>query len=304
MKPRLLLCVLLLVFGAARGEVDLAAFGLPDGAIPLGSLTRLTGAEQVYWDNRPIPVTLQVGLERQISFPAGVRVGMAPDVEERLRVQSVDGTVHWLAYEPFATSRVQVRELRSGRTYLLDLSAVAEGGDGHPLEVLDLDRLERTSLARIADHPQTASHEPSAPGDPGAPPGDVALIDGPPRYDPVGLARFAFQQLHAPERLLGRLQLPGLSRVPVDARAVVLYRGGALETTPYVSWSDGFHTVTAVKLENRTSGKVLVDPRDFRGRWLARGLIHAELWPRGDPYGRDRSFVVLIAPRPFAEALP
>ena len=113
--------------------------------------------------------------------------------------------------------------------------------------------------------------------------------------------RFAYQQLYAPARLLPRLALDGVSRVPVRRSAPGLYRGGALRAEPYVAWSAGRLYVTAVRLANTSSRTVIIDPRELRGRWLARALLYTELRPRGDIYGRDQGFVVLISPQPFQD---
>ena len=300
---------------------DLRPFGIEPDAQPAGLAlpqTALTGAQPVYWQNQPIPITLQVGVERQITFPAGVKLGLPAAVTRRLRTQSVDGTVHWLAHEPFETQRVQVRETRSGRTYLLDVRALGEGGEVTPLEVIDAGRRFATPADPAADWPAAAeatapAMTSSLPPDMSPPDGVASAAVGHPgqpfaavgasAYSYPQLARFAYQQLYAPERLLSRLALPGISRVPVRRRPLPLYRGGALHATPLVSWTDGTHYVTAVELRNRTRQTVWVDPRELRGRWLARGVLASELLPTDDRDGRDRAAVVLISPVPFAEAV-
>jgi hypothetical protein len=149
-----------------------------------------------------------------------------------------------------------------------------------------------TPPATLTDFPTTA--DPTLAVEPN--------VGAPASYDYVTLTRFAVQQLYTPERLLPRLQLPELTRVPVRRQAVPLYRGGALLTEPYVAWTDGQLYVTAVKLSNTTARRLIVDPRNLRGRWLARTVLYAEMEPQGDALGRDQSFVFLLSPLPFDEA--
>ena len=285
----------------AQNPDDLSAFGIPPGALPVANLAGETDTRRVYWNNRAISITLQVGVERQVRFPAGIRLGIPGKLENQLRSQSVDGTVHWLAYEPFETTRVQVRELQSGRTYLLDLSAVAEGGGVMPLEILDGTHAA-DYYSSSPDVPSAVSPEDELMGPATASSEEPVTPLATGTYDYVSLTRFAIQQLYAPERLLARLSLPGVSRVPVRQTALPLYRGGALRAEPYVAWTDGRYYITAVKLSNLTAQSVLIDPRHLRGQWLARTLLNARVLPYGDALGRDQSIVFLLSPVPFAEA--
>lgn len=279
---------------------SLTDLGIAPQAQPVAAaLPMFPQAPTVYWDQRPIPITLQVGVERQIHFPAGVRLGIPAQVNHALRTQSVAGTVHWLASEPFKPVRVQVREIDSGRTYLLDVGAAAEGGDvgamtiaprppAQPLIPQSANALGSNSVAQEY-----------------APVGTLDDLARPKAYDYPTLTRFAFAQLHAPERLLPELTLAGVERTPVPMQPIpYLYQGGALVGAPLGGWSDGQTYITALQLTNTTTQTVLVDPRAIRGRWLARGLIQAELQPKGDAWQRDRTIIVLLSPVPFQEALP
>lgn len=328
--PVLLLA--LLSAPARAADPSLSDFGIASRALPavtaLGATTptALTGSERIVWTNRPIPVILPVGVERQIVFPAGVKIGLSREVLDKLRTQSVDGTVNWLAARPFEPCRVQVREVVTGRTYLLDVSAVAEGGSARPLEIVDGASANATApwLPTPTSNGEPPLDEETAPRPnkhttvngtavENHPDGAMTLRrtlsdndvadEGPTTYDYVALTRYAAQQLYAPSRLLPKLVLAGVSRVPVPRSSPDLYRGGALKTEPYVAWTDGRHYVTAVRLSNTTGSRVVIDPRDFRGQWLARTLLYGALEPRGDPYQRDVGVVFLISPQPFQQSL-
>lgn len=257
--------------------------GAAEPAVVEDAMTPAMVVERVVWNRTPIAITLPVGVERQVKFPAPVRVGVpgAIATESVLRTQSIDATVYWLAKEAFDPQRVQVREIDGGRTYLIDLEAVEGAAVASPVEV-------HAPAPRATGQPAAAA---------AAPPARET-----PRYGYVELTRFAAQMLYAPQRLLP--ELPGVAQEPLGVRnAVALVRGGAVEAIPEVAWSDGNLYVTAVRLTNRSSRRILLDPRMLRGRWLARTFQHAVLMPAGDPQAADVTMVYLISPQPFEESL-
>jgi hypothetical protein len=106
-------------------------------AFPAASAAPSDPIERIEWRKVPVKLTVQVGAERRIEFPADVQVGVPAALSGLVRVQSVAGVVYLLAEEPFETQRVQVREIDSGAVYLLDLAArekgyVHPGGDPEP----------------------------------------------------------------------------------------------------------------------------------------------------------------------------
>lgn len=256
---------------------------ITSGLVALGAATTVwaqnpveadpPATERVFWNKAPIAISLQVGHERRVSFPGDVRVGMPPALTETVRTQSVNGTVYWLAHEPFESTRVQLQDLDTGHVYLVDLRAHEHGGTA-PIEV----HLPRQPAETDDDSADSQSEN----------------------LGYVSLTRYAAQQLYAPKRLL--LDLPGVSRTRLNVReSIPLLRGGAVEATPLASWRGGGLYVTAVKLRNDTEGPVVLDPRDLRGRWLAATFQHARLLPRGDE--ADTTCVYLVSARPFAESL-
>ncbi|MDZ7840881.1 MAG: TIGR03749 family integrating conjugative element protein [Gammaproteobacteria bacterium] len=236
---------------------------------------RMPAPERVFWNKTPIAVSLRVGHERRVSFPGDVRVGMPPALTDSVRTQSVNGTVYWLAHEPFEAARVQLQDLDTGRVYLVDLRA-DEHGRTAPLEI-HLPQ-QRASTSEGTSEPQSE-------------PGNVGYVT---------LTRHAAQQMYAPKRLLRNP--PGVFRAKLKIREPVpLLRGGAVEATPLASWRGGGLYVTAVKLRNITAQPVVLDPRDLRGRWLTATFQHARLLPHGDE--ADTTCAYLVSARPFAESL-
>ncbi|HEB99705.1 MAG TPA: TIGR03749 family integrating conjugative element protein [Thiotrichales bacterium] len=265
-----LLALLCLQAGTAGGE-------------PPGTAHEQT-PERIVWNKTPIRITLPVGSERMIHFPAAVRAGIPAHINAILRTQSVDGTLYLTASRPFDTARVMVRETESGQTYLLDLRAVSSGGSTRPVEIRTAGR-------------QSAQTPPEAAG--------AARTGRSPGYGYVALTRFAARQLYAPRRLMR--DLPGIMRTPVSRDPVALVRGGAVRAVPLIAWQSqggacpGGCYVTAVRLTNITPRHQVLDPRGLRGRWLAATFQHGRLFPAGDE--ADTTTVYLISARPFGESL-
>jgi integrating conjugative element protein (TIGR03749 family) len=226
--------------------------------------------QRIQWQQAPIAIVLRPGDERRVQFPEPVSVGLPAALEPALRTQTVNGTVYFLARAPFGSTRIQVREIDSGQIYLFDLSASIDGSDSTPVEII-LDPAQ--SNPGQSDERHAASS-----------------------FGYVGLTRFAAQQLYAPTRLLSAT--PGIVRVPVQQRSVALVPGDRVEAMPLVAWRAGDLFVTAVKLSNRSSQAITLDPRLLRGAWLSATFQHARLLPAGDE--ADTTAVYLVSAQPFA----
>ena len=232
--------------------------------------------ERITWQKTPIVLSLTVGKERRVDFPGPVKVGLPAAIQSALRVQSVAGTVYLLARQPFEATRVMVRAVESGATYLLDLSADNEGEAKATIQILD---------------PET--RKPGVTAEEGAP------LPALPAYGYVTLTRFAAQQLYAPARLLH--DLPGVVRVPVSREPVRLVRTAPIEASPLVAWRARGLYITAVELRNLGNQAVTLDPRMLRGSWLTAAFQHNRLHPTGSE--ADTTALYLISARPFETSL-
>jgi integrating conjugative element protein (TIGR03749 family) len=239
-----------------------------------------SGPERIAWRKIPIEIALPVGDERLLHFPEPVKVGLPPQLQTQLRLQSIEGTLYARANASFEATRVLVQGLESGQMYVLDLSASVHGASTTAITVY---RSDDPGLG-----PATHSPADQAEHTPWASP-----------YGYATLTRFAAQQLYAPARLLA--PLPAVVRVPVRREAVLLVRGGAVTAEPLVAWRSGIHYLTAVQLTNTSDAPVTLDPRELRGRWLTATFQHNRLQAAGSE--ADRTVVYLIADRPFADAL-
>ena len=227
-------------------------------------------ALRIEWQKTPIAIELGVGEERLVHFRRPVSVGVPGTLP--LRTQTVSGTVYLLAKAPFGKTRLIVREMDGGQTYLLDLSANTHSGSLPPIEVT-LDERQTENRSQPAD--RRAQH------------------------DTVSLTRYAAQQLYAPLRLLS--SVVGIVRVPLQSDPVDLIPGHAIEAKPLIGWRAGNLYVTAVKLTNQTNTARTLDPRTLRGAWLSAAFQHARLLAAGDE--ADTTAVYLVSTQPFSTAL-
>lgn len=234
--------------------------------------------ERLFWDKVPLRITLPVGKERLVSFPADVRVGMPGSLSSKLRTQSNQGTVYWKASEAFDTQRIEVREIQSNRIYLIDLRASNKANSITPIEVVFKEAEENAKDKASADSSLKTSKTPSY----------------------IALTRFAAQQLYAPARLLKASTR--IHRVSVARQTTShLIQGEQIDATPVASWKSGSLYVTAVELKNTSDHFINLDPRHLRGDWRTATFQHARLHPTGSE--SDTTAVYLISDRPFHEAI-
>src|SRR6056297_1463319 len=202
-------------------------------AVLIAPLTQVSASEapppeRIVWQKRPIPVPLQVGVERIIHLPDVVRVGIPSRLEGSLRIQNIGATLYVLAHSPFPVMRVLVQSLEEGTTYVLDFSATTAERPLGPVEI----------------------HRPADPAAAGGPDNE------PVGYGYVALTRFAAQQLYAPARLARTL--PGVVRVPMAGDPVALIRGAKVVTRPLIAWRSGGLYVTAVQVTNQAVSPVIL----------------------------------------------
>ncbi len=240
------------------------------------SLSR--AVERLFWDKVPLRITLPVGSERLVTFPADVRVGMPGLLTDKLRTQSHQGTIYWKASDSFDTQRIEVREVHGNQIYLIDLKASKKTGSTTPIEVLDKHRGNKEQLTEAVRTDGKKSN----------------------RLGYIALTRYAAQQLYAPARLLKAST--GIHRVSVARQPILhLIRGKTVVATPVAGWQSGTLYVTAVALKNTGSQPVILDPRDLRGTWRASTFQHSRLHPFGSE--ADVTAVYLISDRPFYEVM-
>ena len=243
-------------------------------------------AETVEWVRTPIPVTLGVGVERQVRFEGPATVGVPAELLETgaLRAEFANDTAYWLATEPFAARRFRVRLERTGEFVLLDVEAMAgAGGAAEPLEV----RVARPEQDAIAPS-QAAAEDPRD--------GAVALIRDAARLD-LGPPR------------LGVLPAGTVAVETARTDAGALYRhpdGARMDLSVIGQLSRAGLFVTTLEAANRSPELVEIDVRRLRaeaaprrgtgGGFLAIGWTRATLAPAGAPGFTARLYVVTREP--------
>ncbi|HAT6801808.1 TPA: TIGR03749 family integrating conjugative element protein [Citrobacter freundii] len=227
------------------------------------------------WQRLPLPVALHTGHERVIFVNRNVRVGYPTALDGKLRIQSSGGTVYLLASEDFPDSRLQLFDMDSGELILLDISA-SEGETLEPLELRYDESVWRndTDTAENSDTTPTAVKEEYA---------------GP---LPVVLTRHAAQMLYAPLRTVE--PVVGMTQVPVRLSVIIttLLPSEPVTASPLAAWRLGDTTVTAVKLQNRSQQRVILDPRALQGQFLTATFQHDWLGAHGTP--EDTTVVYLV----------
>jgi len=242
------------------------------------SNTSVFAVERLFWDKVPMRITLPVGKERLVTFPADVRVGMPGSLSSKLRTQSNQGTVYWKANEAFDIQRIEVREIQSNRIFLIDLKASTKANSVTPIEVVFKESREDAADKTSYDSSSKTSKKPGY----------------------IELTRFAAQQLYAPARLLKASTR--IHRVSVAKHTMThLIHGEQIEATPVASWQSGSLYVTAVELKNINDHFINLDPRYLRGEWRTATFQHNRLHPTGSE--SDTTAVYLISDRPFHEVI-
>lgn len=222
---------------------------------------------------------LPLNSERMVSFPAkSIRVKIPAEIQGKVAVLSNDGVLYLNASEEFSAQQVLVQDKVSKKIIILSLSANKELGSSEKLAVLLADSEDGTDSDVGANSGSSGSTS------------YVGYED---------LVRMAAKHLYAPERLI---TIPAnTSRVHVkrstDTR---LIRGNVISMVPAISFNNEGLYVTAVKLTNLEKRKVVLDPRDVRGKWLAASFQHVVLGPKGTE--TDTTALYLVSERPFWEA--
>lgn len=292
-----LLLLMLLATQSSHAESDIPpGLGLsPDGKAELSTPRSDESVERILWDGVPIAITIGVGRERIIQFPASVRLGIPSQLSPYLRTQSQRGSVYWLATRPFAATRLQVQDSQSGQFYLVDLTATEKPTSQSRIEVVNTtaqapetaqpipsDALAESSNAIAASLPKSPRHERQK----------TSSVS-----DYTVLTRYAAQQLYAPARLLKTPEGIHTASFNSDSSESLL-RGGDILAEPMAAWRKGNLTVTAVKLTNRSGHTIVLDPRLLRGQWRTATFQHAQLGAAASD--TNVTAVYLISDRPVA----
>jgi integrating conjugative element protein (TIGR03749 family) len=240
--------------------------------------------EILRWERLPLAVSLVVDQERIVFIDRNVRVGVPASLAGRLRVQSAGGTLYLRASEPIEPTRLQLQDADNGTLILLDIAAEPARAGQAAMEPVRI--VEAEGPAQRYGEAQTSqdSH-------------DSADTTSPPRAAretpvPVVLTRYAAQHLYAPLRTVE--SVPGVTRVnlrrhqPLDALLPTL----PVQARAIAAWRLDDLWVTAVRLANRSTYWLTLDPRELLGDFTNATFQHSALGPVGTP--EDTSVVYLV----------
>ncbi|MEQ1969287.1 TIGR03749 family integrating conjugative element protein [Xenorhabdus nematophila] len=245
-------------FGRWLGRVSLLLFSVGTQA-----------DELLKWERIPLSIALKVGQERIIFVDRNVRVGLPPALSEILRVQSAGGAVYLKASRTFPPTRLQLQDSENGEIILLDMTA-GKAGSTEPVRILYSD--EKQPLPTEKSQSQRN-----------------AKLSAP---VPVALTRYAAQQLYAPLRTVE--PVTGIQPVNLHLASSIttLYPSEPIAITPLAGWKRNNYTVIALKLRNPTQRKIMLDPRDLQGKFVAATFQHRWLGEAGTP--EDTTVVYLV----------
>ncbi|KHK66687.1 TIGR03749 family integrating conjugative element protein [Pseudomonas frederiksbergensis] len=224
--------------------------------------------ELMRWERLPLAVPLVINQERVVFIDEDVRVGVPSTLTGKLRVQSTGGTLYLHASEAIAPTRLQLQSVATGEIILLDIAAAPGDQPLEPVRIL-----------------KNAQRQPTE--------AESSTVPIPERTPiPVALTRYAAQSLYAPLRTVE--SLPGVRRVPLKLRSELptLLPTENVSSTPIAAWRLGDYWVTAVKLRNRGSETVQLDPRRLQATLFAATFQHAFLEPVGS--AEDTTIAYLV----------
>lgn len=235
----------------------------------------LHAAELVKWERILLPVALNIGQERIVFIDRNIRVGYPAALEGKLRIQSSNGTLYLLASQPFAATRLQLQDTENGELILLDVFA---SKDGHIREPMRIVREEKKT--RDAKPDTTPEPLPSMPL-------------------PVALTRYAAQMLYAPLRTVE--PLPG---VRLAKTITTLLPALPVNAIPIGGWRLDPYRLEAIRLQNKSTIRLELDPRQLQGRFYAVSFQHRWLGPAGSAEDTTVLYLITRKQRPEQAILP
>ena len=226
--------------------------------------SQVFATETLEWKRLPLSVALAVGQERVIFVDHDVRVGLAAELADQLRVQSAAGAVYLRASAPFEAARLQLEDAKGGQLIMIDVSAREAAKDAPPLEPVRIVFAEDHAGSSRDSDSTTEKATPLTPKS-------------------VLLTRYAAQSLYAPLRTVETV--PGMARVPLPRRMTLdtLFPGLPIVAKPLAAWRLDNQWVTAVLLTNVSSQGQVLDPRTLQGDFVAATFQHHILGPAHKP---------------------
>ncbi|EBI0507528.1 TIGR03749 family integrating conjugative element protein [Salmonella enterica] len=245
--------------------------------------------ELMKWERIPLQIPLTVGQERVIFVDKNVRVGFPDSLNGKLRIQSSSGTVYLDARAAFPSTRLVLKNVENGEMILLDVSASEGKTVREPVQLVYQGTVSSASSASQSTVSDT--QEPRQNGEPEkTATKNKPVLNGP---LPVVLTRYAAQTLYAPLRTVE--PVAGIHALPLrlPSGLSALYPVAPLVMTPLAAWGLGDYSVVAVKVRNPGVTKVVLDPRNLSGLFIAATFQHRWLGEAGRPEDTTTLYLVV-----------
>ncbi|EBS4058395.1 TIGR03749 family integrating conjugative element protein [Salmonella enterica subsp. enterica serovar Newport] len=245
--------------------------------------------ELMKWERIPLQIPLTVGQERVIFVDKNVRVGFPDSLNGKLRIQSSSGTVYLDARAAFPSTRLVLKNVENGEMILLDVSASEGKTVREPVRLVyqgtvsSASSASQSTVSDTQDSRQNGEPEKTATK-------NKPVLNGP---LPVVLTRYAAQTLYAPLRTVE--PVAGIHALPLrlPSGLSALYPEAPLAMTPLAAWGLGDYSVVAVKVRNPGVTKVVLDPRNLSGRFIAATFQHRWLGEAGRPEDTTTLYLVV-----------
>lgn len=271
---RVIMCGLLAVTGITLTTT--CAFATQDTTPASQMVATQPHYDHAVWNGMPISFVVPVGQERVLRFPGRVVLhNRNPALTtSKVRILNNDGFLYIKAKQAFAPIRIPIELEKSSKVILVDLSAQPNTVDT-PVSVV----VPGAPTKQASTHPKK-------------PPQIITYVT---------MMRYAIQHLYAPERLLKVSNV--IHRTPMyTSRSVNLFNNNDVMAMPLISWRGGNLYVTAVLLKNTWHQRLVLDPRNLNGNWLAASFYPTNfVTPMGSAH--DRTTLFVLSDRPFNAAL-
>mgnify|MGYP000141489149 CR=1 FL=1 len=261
--------------------------------LALGAPLSAQAVEIIHYQNKPVTIHLQSGVERTIQLGDHVQVGVTPkqEMSRLFRIQSAQGAVHIKPHSDFESERIQLRRMSDGQIVLLDLiSKPAEPEEG-PLESVRLYvQGEGEDDQFNTDHVATSLDD------------KVSAVEA---VTPITLTRYVAQKLYAPTRLHkddARITPVNLSEL--RGQPIRVFTGQASVTTesvPVLAYRSGRYHIAAILIRNTRFQPVQLNYLNLNLPFSHATYQHHTLQPMGRQ--GDRTMLYLVSERSMKETL-
>lgn len=230
--------------------------------------------ELMKWDRKPLKVDLKINEERMIIFDMNISVGYSSALKEKIRIQSVGGVVYLKALTDITESRLLFKDNDTGKIILIDIKTIKSKNELEPIQIVDDEVFNNQSHSNNIKNTDVVSDTKQ----------NIPI--------PVLLTRYAAQNFYAPLRTIEPLS--GIRNVPTRLPTVLttLLPGLPVDCFPIMSWQLNEYVVTAIKIKNRSSQKIYLDPRSLQGDFYSATFQHNYLNNVGTPADNTMLYII------------